>query len=77
MLVGLERERRKDRNEDHAAAGLRTFAITTLPGYVSRCWPGLCWLASHSREALGRRRCTVEPRQHREIKNISEGAFSL
>nr|WP_279382375.1 MgtC/SapB family protein [Pseudomonas sp. 43(2021)] len=35
MLVGLERERKKDRNEDHAAAGLRTFAITTLPGYVS------------------------------------------
>ncbi|WP_194789974.1 MgtC/SapB family protein [Pseudomonas sp. UFMG81] len=34
MLVGLERERKKGRSEDHAAAGLRTFAITALLGYV-------------------------------------------
>jgi uncharacterized membrane protein (DUF4010 family) len=40
MLVGLERERKKGRNEDHAAAGLRTFAITALLGYVSMLLAG-------------------------------------
>ncbi len=40
MLVGLERERKKGQNEDHAAAGLRTFAITALLGYVSMLLAG-------------------------------------
>lgn len=35
MLVGLERERKKDQRADLQAAGLRTFAITALLGYVS------------------------------------------
>jgi len=32
MLIGLERERRKDQGETRACAGLRTFAITALLG---------------------------------------------
>lgn len=35
MLVGLERERKKRGDEEQAAAGLRTFAITALLGYIS------------------------------------------
>ena len=35
MLIGLERERRKDQGETRACAGLRTFAITALLGYVA------------------------------------------
>lgn len=35
MLVGLERERHKGRGDSRACAGLRTFAITALLGYVS------------------------------------------
>ncbi|MHC6225977.1 MgtC/SapB family protein [Pseudomonas sp. X10] len=34
MLVGLERERKKGRGEDRACAGLRTFAITSVLGYL-------------------------------------------
>lgn len=34
MLVGLERERHKGHGEERACAGLRTFAITALLGYV-------------------------------------------
>ena len=40
MLVGLERERKKRRDEEPAAAGLRTFAITALLGYVSMLLAG-------------------------------------
>lgn len=40
MLVGLERERKKVRSEDHAAAGLRTFAITAMLGYVCQVLAG-------------------------------------
>ncbi len=40
MLVGLERERKKRRDEVPAAAGLRTFAITALLGYVSMLLAG-------------------------------------
>ncbi len=35
MLVGLERERHKGQGESRACAGLRTFAITALLGYVA------------------------------------------
>ncbi|MCX4216127.1 DUF4010 domain-containing protein [Pseudomonas sp. MCal1] len=35
MLVGLERERHKGRGDSRACAGLRTFAITALLGYVA------------------------------------------
>lgn len=35
MLVGLERERQKGQGESRACAGLRTFAITALLGYVA------------------------------------------
>lgn len=35
MLVGLERERHKGSGEHRACAGLRTFAITSLLGYVA------------------------------------------
>lgn len=35
MLVGLERERHKGRGESRACAGLRTFAITALLGYIT------------------------------------------
>lgn len=45
MLVGLERERKKGRNEDHAAAGLRTFAITALLGYISMLLAGTMLVA--------------------------------
>lgn len=48
MLVGLERERKKGRNEDHAAAGLRTFAITALLGYVSMLLAGAVLVAVSS-----------------------------
>jgi uncharacterized membrane protein (DUF4010 family) len=34
LLIGLERERNKGRGENRACAGLRTFAITSLLGYV-------------------------------------------
>lgn len=34
LLIGLERERHKGRGESRACAGLRTFAITSLLGYV-------------------------------------------
>ncbi len=34
MLIGLERERHKGQGESRACAGLRTFAITALLGYV-------------------------------------------
>lgn len=40
MLVGLERERKKTRSEDQTAAGLRTFAITSLLGYLSMVLAG-------------------------------------
>jgi len=39
MLVGLERERKKVSSEAPAAAGLRTFAITALLGYVCQLRP--------------------------------------
>lgn len=45
MLVGLERERRKGRNERQAAAGLRTFAITALLGYLSMVLAGAVLVA--------------------------------
>ena len=35
MLIGLERERHKGRGDSRACAGLRTFAITALLGYVA------------------------------------------
>lgn len=35
MLIGLERERHKGKGESRACAGLRTFAITALLGYVA------------------------------------------
>ncbi|MGE8098226.1 MgtC/SapB family protein [Pseudomonas fluorescens] len=35
MLVGLERERHKGGGDSRACAGLRTFAITALLGYIS------------------------------------------
>ncbi|WP_339453753.1 MgtC/SapB family protein [Pseudomonas sp. EA_5y_Pfl2_R50] len=35
MLIGLERERHKGQGESRACAGLRTFAITALLGYVA------------------------------------------
>lgn len=35
MLVGLERERHKGRGDSRACAGLRTFAITALLGYIT------------------------------------------
>lgn len=35
MLIGLERERHKGQGETRACAGLRTFAITALLGYVA------------------------------------------
>lgn len=35
MLIGLERERHKGRGETRACAGLRTYAITALLGYVA------------------------------------------
>ncbi|MFL1527601.1 MgtC/SapB family protein [Pseudomonas sp. O230] len=35
MLIGLERERHKGEGESRACAGLRTFAITALLGYVA------------------------------------------
>ena len=35
MLIGLERERHKGHGETRACAGLRTFAITALLGYVA------------------------------------------
>ncbi len=35
MLIGLERERHKGQDEARACAGLRTFAISSLLGYVS------------------------------------------
>ncbi|WP_191833405.1 MgtC/SapB family protein [Pseudomonas fluorescens] len=34
MLVGMERERKKNRCQAHTAAGLRTYAIAALPGYI-------------------------------------------
>ncbi|MCS4282837.1 uncharacterized membrane protein (DUF4010 family) [Pseudomonas sp. BIGb0278] len=40
MLVGLERERKKVNSEAPAAAGLRTFAITALMGYVCHVLAG-------------------------------------
>lgn len=45
MLVGLERERRKGHNENRAAAGLRTFAITALLGYLSMVLAGAVLVA--------------------------------
>ena len=35
MLVGFERERRKGQGESRASAGLRTFTISALLGYVA------------------------------------------
>lgn len=35
LLIGLERERHKGRGDSRACAGLRTFAITALLGYVA------------------------------------------
>lgn len=35
MLIGLERERHKGRGDSRACAGLRTFSITALLGYVA------------------------------------------
>lgn len=35
MLIGLERERHKGEDDNRASAGLRTFAITALLGYVA------------------------------------------
>lgn len=35
MLIGLERERHKGQEETRACAGLRTYAITALLGYVA------------------------------------------
>ena len=35
MLIGLERERHKGQGETRACAGLRTYAITALLGYVT------------------------------------------
>jgi len=35
MLIGLERERHKGQEENRACAGLRTYAITALLGYVA------------------------------------------
>jgi hypothetical protein len=36
MLVGLERERHKGEGEHRAFAGLRTYSITGLLGYVTQ-----------------------------------------
>ena len=36
MLIGLERERHKGQGELRAFAGLRTYSITALLGYVSQ-----------------------------------------
>lgn len=45
MLVGLERERKKRRDEEPDAAGLRTFAITALLGYLSMLLAGAVLVA--------------------------------
>ncbi|KAF0866539.1 DUF4010 domain-containing protein [Pseudomonas sp. LD120] len=46
MLVGLERERRKGEGRQRSCAGLRTFAITALLGFVSQKVGGPLLLAT-------------------------------
>jgi len=41
LLVGLERERRKDESPDVSAAGIRTFALVALLGGLSAMLPGI------------------------------------
>lgn len=45
LWVGLERERRKGQGKDRSFAGLRTFTITSLLGYVSMLLGGELLLA--------------------------------
>lgn len=47
LLIGLERERRKGRGAQRAAAGLRTFTVASLGGALAAVapWPGLVPLA--------------------------------
>ncbi|BCT33349.1 MgtC/SapB family protein [Pseudomonas protegens] len=46
MLVGLERERRKGQGPQRGSAGLRTFAITALSGFIGQRVGGPLLLAS-------------------------------
>lgn len=39
LLIGIERERRKGRGDDREAAGLRTFAVTSLAGALAQALP--------------------------------------
>lgn len=39
LLIGIERERRKGRDADREAAGLRTFAISALAGAIAQALP--------------------------------------
>jgi uncharacterized membrane protein (DUF4010 family) len=54
LLVGLERERRKGRGADRAAAGLRTFMIASLTGALAAAapWMGLVPVALLAVSAL-------------------------
>ena len=53
LLIGIERERRKGEGAKRAAAGLRTFAITSLPGAASMEIGGAVLLSVAAAGVLG------------------------